>query len=91
MSFGRTLRAQAPFTLVLLVVAAGFCYSGLNPQHWLRGVSIVAAGLLLGGLLRAVLPERRAGLLHVRSRLFDVFCLVVLGAGVLGFGVVQPR
>ncbi len=82
---------ELPFVLVLIVVASGFCYTGLRSQHWLRGVIVVGVGFALAGILRLVLPDARAGLLRVRGRVFDCLCYLVLAACVIGFGIVQPR
>ncbi|SOD71944.1 hypothetical protein SAMN05892883_1404 [Jatrophihabitans sp. GAS493] len=77
------LRDQWPFMLVLLVCAGGFFAGVIRPQHWLRAVSVMAAGMLLGALLRLVLPPVRAGWLAVRSRSLD--CAIYAGLGVLTF------
>ncbi|MGI8696423.1 MAG: DUF3017 domain-containing protein [Mycobacteriales bacterium] len=67
---------EAPGIVVLVVAAAGLGYVGVAPKHWLRGVLILAVAMVLGGLLRALLPARQAGALAVRSRPFDVLCYV---------------
>jgi hypothetical protein len=70
---------QLPALLVLLLVAGGLAYSAAVPVHWLRGVLIMASGMIAGGALRLVLPARRAGWLAVRGRTFDVVCYVGIG------------
>ncbi len=87
----RAVLDEAPFVAVLVVLAVGFTYLGLFPEHWLRGVSIVAVGFALAGVLRAVLADRRAGLLSVRGRRFDTVCYLAAGISVLGFAMVLPR
>ena len=42
-------------------------------------------------MLRLVLPTRRAGLLAVRSRLFDTVVYVGLGVLVITFGLALPQ
>jgi hypothetical protein len=91
MNVRHALRGEAPFVLVIAIVAFGFCYMVIASGHWLRGVTVVAAGLIVGGVLRAVLPNGLAGLLAVRSRFFDVLCYLGLGVAVFGFGVLVPR
>jgi hypothetical protein len=49
------------------------------------GTAVVAAAVF-----RLVLPSRRAGLLVVRSRLFDVTVLAVLGLAILALGLAVP-
>ena len=44
----------------------------------------------LGGRLRWVLPERLAGLLVVRSKIFDVALGLGVGTGVVVLGMVVP-
>ena len=87
-----TSRTDAPgrvlFGLVLAVVAAGLAYLGLAPEHWLRGVFVIAVGLAVGGVARAVLPSASAGPLAVRGRVFDVACYLLAAGAVAGFGLV---
>ncbi|TWS19321.1 DUF3017 domain-containing protein [Tsukamurella asaccharolytica] len=52
-------------------------------EYWRRGLFVIGAGTGLGALLRAFLPERRQGLLRVRSRWFDVSVLAVAAAAIL--------
>ncbi len=61
--------------LVVVAVAVGFVAVG----RWRRGTTVLGAGLLGGAGLRAVLPERRAGLLAVRNRPTDVLTFGGLG------------
>jgi hypothetical protein len=63
----------------------------VRPEHWLRGVLLIGGDLLLAGLLRLVLSERRAGILAVRRRAFDVICYLGLGVLVITFGVLAPQ
>lgn len=70
---------NAPALVVLAFVVAGLGYSAAVPAHWLRGVLTMASGLIVGGLLRAVLPARQAGWLAVRGRTFDVLCYLGIG------------
>jgi hypothetical protein len=87
----RAARDEAPFVSVVLIVGLGFCYVLVSHGHWLRGVAVMAFGMVVGGLLRAALPDGRAGLLVVRGRLFDTLCYVSLGLAVFGFSVLLPQ
>jgi hypothetical protein len=86
----RLLRTEAPFFTVLAVVAFAVIYLAIGPTHWLRGSGIVACGLLLAGLLRLLLPQRRAGMLAVRGRWWDVCCYLALAALIIATGLVLP-
>ena len=54
------------------------------------GTLVFASVLLLAGLARLVMPERRVGMLSSRRRLLDVAFLGVLGIGLLVAGLVVP-
>ena len=83
----RDLR-DSPFILVLLLAAGGVAFSTF---HWRKGVEVIAAAVVLGAVLRAVLTERQAGLLAIRHRGFDVMCYLVLGGGVAAVGLLLPH
>ena len=51
---------------------------------------VVGGALVLGALLRLVLSTRRAGLLRVRSKAFDVRVMPLAGGAVLVLSVVVP-
>lgn len=77
-----------PLALVCLFFLAGL---GLVlARHWRRGSVVMGAALGLGALLRLVLPEEVAGLLVVRSRLFDCALLAGVGVGMMVLGMVVP-
>jgi hypothetical protein len=89
----RTLRAargDIPFLLILAIMFGGFLLVRIRPEHWLRGVLIIGGDMILAGLIRLVLTDRRAGILAVRSRAFDVICYVGLGVLVITFGIALP-
>jgi hypothetical protein len=73
---GHELPALAVFAVGLLGVVAA------AQHHWRKGLYIVGAALLLGAVLRLVLPARRVGSLAVRGKVVDVAMLLVLGAAV---------
>ncbi|MQA83313.1 MAG: DUF3017 domain-containing protein [Streptosporangiales bacterium] len=79
---------EIPFLLILIGVAVGLATVGMH--HFKRGSVLIAAALMLGAVLRLVLPERQAGLLAVRGRAFDVLTFVALGAGIALMAVVVP-
>jgi hypothetical protein len=91
MRLQRAIREEVPFVSVLFIVALGFCYMVIASGHWLRGVTVMAFGMVVAGVLRLTLPNGKAGMLVVRSRRFDAVCYLVLGAAVFGFGILVPQ
>jgi DUF3017 family protein len=76
----------------LAVLAAGgtgiaIVWSG----DWRLGIRCLAAGLCFASLLRLVLPKRDAGMLAVRSRVFDVVLLGGLGAALFFLAQTIPN
>lgn len=47
--------------------------------HWRTGLHWMAGALVVGALLRSVLPQKDAGMLAVRARWIDVTLLAALG------------
>jgi Protein of unknown function (DUF3017) len=78
---GGGFRSHLAFSLVLVVAAVGMVRIGL--YHWREGAVLIGGALLLAALFRAVLPDRRAGLLVVRGRPIDVLSYTGLAALIL--------
>jgi hypothetical protein len=79
------------YLLVLAGVAAGLVVAVGGSRYAGRGAAVAGGSLLLAGLARLVLPQRRAGLLASRSKPFDVLTFIVLGGGLLALGLVLPQ
>lgn len=77
----RAVVANAGFVAVVVILGAGMVLVGL--EYWRRGLYVFGAGTGFAAFLRAFLPERRQGLLRVRSRVFDVTALAVAAAAIL--------
>ncbi|MET9328197.1 DUF3017 domain-containing protein [Tsukamurella sp. NPDC003166] len=77
----RTVIANAGYVVVVSILAVGMVLVGL--EYWRRGLVVVGAGTGFAAVLRATLPERRQGLLRVRSRWFDVSVLAVAAVAIL--------
>ena len=75
---------QAPFNVVALVVLLSVLYLVIWPDHWRRGVGILALAAFVAGVLRLVLPTQRVGMLAVRARWFDAVCYFSLGVVIVG-------
>ncbi|WP_290059765.1 DUF3017 domain-containing protein [Amycolatopsis solani] len=72
---------QLPFALVLLVAAVAVLR--IVQYHWREGAALIGVALLLAGVLRAVLPATRAGLLVIRGKVVDIVTYTALAAAVL--------
>lgn len=78
---------QWPITLVLAVVGIGLEVTVASDFRY--GLLVIGSGLLLGAVLRALVPE--VGLLAVRSRFTDVLVLLFLGLAIVLLALVaQP-
>lgn len=76
----RTVFANAGYVAVVAILTVGMVLVGL--EYWRRGLAVFAGGTGFAAVLRAVLPERRQGLLRVRSRWFDVTVLALASAAI---------
>ena len=79
---------QAPFIVVWLVILIGMGL--IATEYWRRGLTIIGAAAVLAGILRLVLPARRAGWLVVRSRPIDVLCFGFLGVALAATAIAVP-
>ncbi len=71
------LLRQLPLLVVLLVVALGLLL--VTFHYWRMGLIAMGLALVGAGVLRLLLPVRRAGFLAVRSRPVDVVLLAGTG------------
>jgi hypothetical protein len=69
------------YLLVVAITGCGLALLALD--SWRRGVGVVGLGLVVGAVLRLVLSEGNAGMLRVRSRLFDVVSLAGVGIALI--------
>lgn len=81
---------QWPLLAVVAGVLVGLAIAVVSPAGWRVGCLVMGFSLVGGGLERIVLTSRRAGLLQVRSKPFDVTVLLLAGAAVLVLAVVVP-
>ena len=87
LGFVRRLRTQLPFLTIVAVFAAVVVYLAIEPGHWRRGAGVIGGALLLGGLLRLVLPARSVGMLAVRGRYWDTLYYAGLGVLILAVDI----
>lgn len=82
------LRREWPITVVLLGVAIGLVVAVL--AEFRSGTVLLAASVVFAAWLRLMLPDERAGVLKVRSRLIDVAVLAGLGLALTILALVVP-
>lgn len=85
--FVTRVRRQVPYLLCLLVLAASLLYLVIEPGHWRRGSTGIAAALLLAGVQRLALPAEKVGMLHVRGRKVDTALYLVAGGLIVGLAI----
>jgi hypothetical protein len=76
--------------LVGLVLMAVVGWGQADDTLFRPGALLVAFAVCLAGILRAVISERRAGMLVLRSRRVDVLVYSVLGIAALVLAIVVP-
>jgi hypothetical protein len=83
---------QVAYGLIVAGTAIALVIIRLGTHHLKSGTLVLAGVLLIAALARLVLPDRLAGMLSSRRRLFDVAIFAVLGIGLLaaGLGVQAP-
>lgn len=83
---------QLAFWLVVAGVCAALLIMRLGTHDLRSGTFVLAGVLLIAAIARLVLPDRLAGMLSSRRRLFDAAIFAVLGIGLLaaGLGVQAP-
>lgn len=75
--------------LVALAGVAG-CLVLVASDAWRWGVGGVGVVFLLTALARVVVSESHVGMLKVRSKLFDVVMMVLLGCALIGLALTVP-
>jgi hypothetical protein len=73
------------FVLVFSVTVAAFVL--IISYRWRRGATLLGGALLLAAGLRAILSDRRAGLLAIRGRSVDVLSYTALGLALVAVAV----
>lgn len=81
-------RGSQLYLLQLLVVAAGIILVLFGV--WRTGLHVIGAAFVGGALARAVVPVEHEGMLHVRSKPFDIFWMGTLGAALIVLAIVVP-
>lgn len=77
----RIRTVHLPFLVVLVLVSVAVVL--VLASRWRRAAVVLGLALLVGAVLRAALPEERAGLLAVRNRPSDVLTFGSLGLAII--------
>ncbi|MGI8456871.1 MAG: DUF3017 domain-containing protein [Propionibacteriaceae bacterium] len=80
---------QWPLLIIVAGILAGLVVVGNGA--WRVGCVVIGATLCLGAVERVALPRREAGLLQVRSKVFDTVLLGGLGLGIIVLAVIVPE
>lgn len=84
-----TWLTHVPYLLVLAMLAAGIVI--VAAAYFKRGPALIAGALMLAAMFRAILPAHLAGMLAVRSRLFDLVLLFGLAVLLIVLAWVAPQ
>lgn len=82
--------SQWPLLFVVLGVVAGLAVAFVSEHSWRLGALLIGASLGVGALERIALPNRRAGLLQVRNKPFDVAVLALTGTAIVVLALIVP-
>ena len=75
------MKKHLPLILVMAVTAVGLIRIAM--YNWREGTVLLGLALVLAGVLRALLPADRIGLVAIRSRAVDVLLYGGLGLMVM--------
>lgn len=76
------------YLIVVATALTGLAITALGA--WRPGVAWIGGGLIVGGVARLLLPERRSGMLRVRRKGSDVVMMLVAGAVLVVLAIVVP-
>lgn len=67
--------------VVLAIMAVGMVITGFG--SWQVGACVVGGGMIVGALVRAILPSDKVGLLRVRTKPADATWMLLVGVGII--------
>lgn len=76
------------YIVVVIATGVGLALVAFGP--WRRGVALLGFALVFASGMRLVTKEGEAGMLRVRSRLFDVTMLAAVGVSLLALSANIP-
>jgi DUF3017 family protein len=77
------------YIMVVAITLVGLALVAFGP--WRRGVAVLGCALIFAATMRLVTNEDQAGMLRVRSRLFDVTVLAGVGVALLALAASIPE
>lgn len=83
--------SQWPLLVVALGVLVGLAVAFVGEDSWRLGGVIIGVAVGVGAFERMTLSNRRAGLLQVRSKGFDVAVLGVTGLAIIVLALAVPQ
>ncbi len=91
-SVGAAARSQRywPLIVVVIGVVLGMTIAFVGEDTWRLGCLIVGSALAIGAVERLALPAADAGLLQVRSKLFDIAFLTLAGGAIIVLALSVP-
>ncbi len=81
-------RGSQFYLVQLVVVAAGLVL--LAAGSWRIGVAVVGGSFVVGAVARLVVPVEHTGMLRVRSKIFDMTWMTLLGVSLVLLALVIP-
>jgi hypothetical protein len=89
---GAAVKSQRywPLLIVVIGVVLGLAVALLGTDTWRLGCLIVGSSLGIGAVERLALPAGEAGLLQVRSKVFDIAFLALAGGAIIALAIVVP-
>lgn len=81
-------RGSQFYLVQLVVVAAGLVLLGLG--SWRSGVAVVGGSFVVGAVARLVVPVEHTGMLRVRSKIFDMTWMTLVGVSLVLLALVIP-
>ncbi len=81
-------RGSQFYLVQLVVVAAGLVLLGLG--SWRLGVAVVGGSFVVGAVARLVVPVEHTGMLRVRSKIFDMTWMILVGVALVLLALVIP-
>ncbi len=81
-------RGSQFYLVQLVVVAAGLVLLGLG--SWRLGVAVVGGSFVVGAVARLVVPVEHTGMLRVRSKVFDMTWMILVGVALVLLALVIP-
>ena len=81
-------RGSQLYLVQLIIVTAGLVLVLFGV--WRAGLHVIGAAFVFGALARSIVPVEHEGMLHVRSKPFDIFWMATLGVALITLAIIVP-